>query len=57
MSELRAEDLDQLREQWNAGKASGFAIPVDFVETRKEVQRRIGHLEEYEFGVGRWKRF
>jgi antitoxin ParD1/3/4 len=39
--ELRGEDLKHLRELWRQGKASGPAVPLDLVETRKEAQRRL----------------
>jgi antitoxin ParD1/3/4 len=39
--ELRGDDLNRLREQWRAGKASGPAVPIDFDETRQQARRRL----------------
>ena len=39
--ELRGEELKRLREMWQAGKASGPALPIDFEQTREEARRRL----------------
>ena len=39
--ELRGEDLRRLRDEWRKGKASGPAVPLDFVETRNEARRPL----------------
>ena len=39
--EMRGEDLNRLRELWNAGKASGAAVPVDLADTRKKAQQQL----------------
>ena len=39
--ELRSEDLKRIRRQWQDGKASGSATPLDFLEAREEAQARL----------------
>jgi len=35
------EDLNLLRQLWDAGKASGSAKPLDFEELRREARQRV----------------
>jgi len=39
--ELRGEDLKRVRSQWQDGKVSGPATPVDFSKAPKEAQARL----------------
>jgi antitoxin ParD1/3/4 len=39
--EMRQEDIRQLRQMWEAGKASGKMQPVDFTKLRSEARQRL----------------
>ncbi len=39
--ELRQEDIRRLRQAWDAGKASGAPVPMDFDRLRQEAQQRL----------------
>lgn len=39
--DLRNDELNHLREHWRAGKASGAAVPLSFVDARKEAKQRL----------------
>jgi antitoxin ParD1/3/4 len=43
---LRQEDLMRLRRQWDEGKASGVATPVDFDNARSEARERLAKAVE-----------
>ena len=48
---LRQEDLSQLRQMWDQGRASGVATPVDFDEARREARQRLALAVEAETRV------
>lgn len=39
--DLRSEDLQRLRHQWQAGKNSGAAKEVDFAAAKSEARKRL----------------
>ncbi len=39
--ELRQEDISQLRQLWDEGKASGPAMKVDFDKVKREGRKRL----------------
>jgi len=44
--ELRRDELKRLRHMWDAGQASGPALPVDFAELRRVARQRLRHAEK-----------
>ena len=44
--ELRQEDINQLRQLWDAGKASGAARKVDFDKVKREGRKRLAKAKE-----------
>ena len=39
--DLRNDELNRLRQQWQQGKASGAAAPLNLSAVRKEAQQRL----------------
>lgn len=44
--ELRQEDINRLREMWDAGKASGSLRKVDFDRVRREGRKRLARAKD-----------
>ena len=44
--ELRQEDIRQLRQLWDEGKASGPARKVDFDKVKREGRKRLAKAKE-----------
>ncbi len=42
---LRQEDLRQLRQSWDQGKASGAPTPVDLESARLEARQRLAAMQ------------
>ena len=44
--QLYQEDIKQLQQLWDEGKASGPPAPLDFDELRREARRRLREFRE-----------